>query len=104
MDRATLVDGFPSIRVTVDFENVLGPVNLSSLYGSFGSAGAAEIPQGAVCRFFCPHCHGQLGGPSRCRECGAPMIPMIVRGGGIIQVCARRACHEHRLDLDSVNV
>lgn len=104
MDRATLVDGFPSIGVTVDFGNVFRPVNLSSLYGSFGSAGGAEIPEGAVCKFLCPHCDGRLGGPLRCEECGAPMIPMVVRGGGIVQVCARRGCREHRLDLDSVNV
>ena len=104
MDPGTPVDGLPSIGVTVDCRNVFHPVNLSSLYGSFSSAGSAEIPEGAVCGFFCPHCHGQLGGPSRCRECGAPMIPMIVRGGGIVQVCARRGCREHRLDLDCVNV
>ena len=103
MDPGTPVDGLPSIRVTVDFENVLSPVNLSSLYGSFDSAGGAEIPQGAVCEFSCPHCHGRLDGPLRCGQCGAPMIPMIVRGGGMVQVCARRGCREHRLDLDSVN-
>jgi NADH-quinone oxidoreductase subunit E len=103
MDRGAPVDGLPSIRVTVDFRNVLGPVNLSSLYGSFHSAGGTAIPEGAVCEFFCPHCHGQLGGPSRCTECGAPMIPMVVRGGGMVQICARRGCRGHRLDLDGVN-
>jgi len=103
MDRGTPVDGLPSIRLTVDFRNRLSPVNLSSFYGSFHSAGGAEIPEGAVCEFFCPHCHGRLGGPSRCTQCGAPMIPMVVRGGGMVQVCARRGCRGHRLDLDGVN-
>jgi len=103
MDPGAPVDGRPSIRVTVDFRNVLGSVNLSSLYGSFHSAGGVEIPEGAVCEFFCPHCHGRLGGPSRCPECGAPMIPMVVRGGGMVQICARRGCRGHRLDLDGVN-
>ncbi len=103
MDPGIPVDGLPSIRVTVNFRNVLSPVNLSSLYGSFHSAGGAEIPEGAVCEFFCPHCHGRLGGPSRCTECRAPMIPMVVRGGGMVQICARRGCRGHRLDLDGVN-
>ena len=103
MDPGTAVDGLPSIRLMVGFRNASCPVNLSSLYGSFERAGGAEIPQGAVCEFSCPHCHGSLGGPSRCGECGAPMIPMIVRGGGMVQVCARRGCRGHRLDLDGVN-
>lgn len=103
MDRGTPVDGLPSIRLMVDFRNRLSPVSLSSLYGSFHSAGGAEIPQGAVCTFFCPHCHSQLGGRSQCAACGVPMIPMAIRGGGMVQVCARRGCHGHRLDLDGVN-
>jgi hypothetical protein len=27
------------------------------------------------------------------------MVPMIVRGGGIVQICARRGCRGHILDL-----
>jgi len=103
MDPGTPVDGLASIGVTVDFQNVFRPVNLSPLYGSFDSAGGAEIPEGAVCEFSCPHCHRRLDGPLRCGQCGAPMIPMIVRGGGMVQFCARRGCREHRLDLESVN-
>jgi hypothetical protein len=32
--------------------------------------------------------------------CGAPMVPMIVRGGGVLQICARRGCRAHMLDLN----
>jgi hypothetical protein len=32
-------------------------------------------------------------------ECSAPMVPMLVRGGGILQVCSRRGCKGHMLDL-----
>jgi len=103
MDPETRIDGLPSIRLTVGYRGAFYPVNLSSLYGSFESACGKEIPPGAVCEFSCPHCQGSLGGPSRCSQCRAPMIPMIVRGGGTVQVCTRRGCREHRLDLDGVN-
>ncbi len=103
MDSATLVDGRPSIRVTVGFGTRFAPVNLSSLYGSPDSVCGAEVPPGAACRFFCPRCHGELVGLSRCAECGGPMAPMIVRRGGMVHVCTRRGCPGHRLDLDGVN-
>jgi hypothetical protein len=32
------------------------------------------------------------------------MVPMIVRGGGVVQICSRRGCHNHMLDLDGVNL
>jgi len=43
-----------------------------------------------------------LGG-TKCTECEAPMVPMIVRGGGILQICSRRGCKGHMLDLTGVN-
>jgi len=103
MDSTTPVDGRPSIRVTVGFGNSFAPVNFSSLYGSLNSVYGAEIPEGCACRFFCPRCHGELVGPSRCAECGGPMAPMIVRGGGMVHACTRRGCPGQRLDLDGVN-
>ena len=54
-----------------------------------------EIPLDTVVNFFCPHCHAELIGASRCPECGAPMVPMIVRGGGVVQICSRRGCKGH---------
>ena len=27
------------------------------------------------------------------------MVPMIVRGGGIVQICSRRGCKGHILDV-----
>jgi hypothetical protein len=31
------------------------------------------------------------------------MVPMIVRQGGVVQICSKRGCHGHLLDLDGVN-
>jgi len=31
-------------------------------------------------------------------------VPLIVRGGGMVQICSRRGCRSHMLDLDGVNL
>lgn len=99
MDPEHPVDGYPSIRVTLAFDGVHGHIQLSSLYGSYNVESDHEIPLGTVADFFCPHCHAHLTGSSNCPECSTPMVPMIVRGGGIVQICSRRGCRGHILDL-----
>ncbi len=99
MDKSHYIDGYPSIHVTVSFELRHGWVRLSCLYGSFAVDREYPIPEGAVVNFFCPHCHAELNGASPCVQCGAPMVPMLVRGGGILQICSRRGCKGHMLDL-----
>jgi NADH:ubiquinone oxidoreductase subunit E len=104
MDGARLVDGVPSIRVTVSFGNEHGWLALSALYGSYTIESGNEIPMGTVANFFCPHCHAELIGAWNCVVCDAPMVPMVVRGGGIVQICSRRGCKSHMLDLEGVNL
>ena len=99
MDPGHPVDGHPSIRVTVSFAHEHFSLRLSCLYGSYNQQSDGEIPQEVMVDFFCPHCHAHLIGGSSCPECEAPMVPMIVRGGGIVQICSRRGCRGHILDL-----
>jgi len=98
------IDGHPSIRVTVSFDEKHGWLGLSSLYGSYNVASEYEIPMDAILNFFCPHCHAELLGAGTCGECGAPMVPMIVRGGGVVQICSRRGCKGHLLDIGETMV
>ncbi|MFC1888857.1 NAD(P)H-dependent oxidoreductase subunit E [Thermodesulfobacteriota bacterium] len=104
MDNKHLLDGTPAIRVTVSSGNDLGWLCLSCLYGSYHIASEYEIKEDMVVNFFCPHCHAELIGASDCAECDAPMVPMIVRGGGMVQICSRRGCKGHMLDLDGANL
>lgn len=104
MDRRHMIDGHPSIRVTASFGNRHGWVALSALYGSHNVESEFEIPCDTVVHMFCPHCHAELIGGGRCVECEAPMVPMIVRGGGVVQICARRGCQGHMLDLSGAFV
>jgi NADH-quinone oxidoreductase subunit E len=104
MDSGHLIDGVPSIRVTVSFGHEHGWLRLSALYGSYTVESGNEIPMGLVVNFFCPHCHAELIGAWNCTVCEAPMVPMIVRGGGIVQICSRRGCKSHMLDLQGGNL
>lgn len=99
MDADFPVDGRPSIRCSVSFDRRHGWVRLSSVYGSSNIAAEHDIPADTVVCFFCPHCHAQLAGRSACPECDSPMVPMMIRGGGVLQICSRRGCENRMLDL-----
>ncbi len=102
MDPRQVIDGHPSIRVTVSFGNKLCWMAFSSLYGSYKVASEYEVPVDEIIHAFCPHCHAELIGGGKCSDCGAPMVPMIVRGGGVVQICARKGCRGHMLDPGGV--
>jgi len=99
MDTDFVIDGHPSIHLSVCFDHKHGWVRLSSLYGSFNIAAEHDIPANTVASFLCPHCHGQLIGRYSCPMCEAPMAVMMVCGGGIVQICSRRGCEHHMMDL-----
>lgn len=100
MDPEHRIDDYPAIRVTVSFGREHGWLWLSSLYGSYNADLECNPPLGTTVDFFCPFCHAELIGASKCPECSIPMVPMIVRGGGIVQICPRRGCRGHMLDLN----
>jgi NADH-quinone oxidoreductase subunit E len=104
MDPRHPIDDHPSIRVTVSFEQNHGWLALSSLYGSYNVDSEYKIPADTVVHMFCPHCHAELIGGAKCGECDAPMVPMIVRGGGMVQICSRRGCKGHIFDLSGTTV
>ncbi len=103
MDHGYYIDGHASIRVTVSFGQKHGWLRMSSLFGSYAVDSEYEIPMKTVVNFFCPHCHAELNSASNCVKCEASMVPMIVRSGGMLQICSRRGCRNHMLDLNGVN-
>ena len=103
MDPNNLIDDYPSVRVTISFHDKHGWLRLSCLYGSYVFESEYETPMDTIAHFFCPHCHAELIASSNCPQCGAPMVPMIVRRGGMVQICSRRGCREHMLDVNGVN-
>lgn len=99
MDAGYKIDNCPSIRVTVSFKHRHGWLRLSSLYGSYSIKSEYELTHDEVINIFCSYCHTELMGVTDCPECGIPMIPLIVRGGGTVQICPRLGCKGHLLDI-----
>ena len=99
MDPDHRIDGHPSVKLRAVWAGRQGTVRFSSLYGSSAVECDMDVPTGAATDFYCPHCGGALRGEARCPECGQSMAPMLVEGGGRVQICTRRACKGHTLDL-----
>jgi NADH:ubiquinone oxidoreductase subunit E len=102
MDPSFAIQGHPSIRVTASFGDKHGWLRLSSLYGRYNVFSEHEIPLDSIVQFFCPHCHAALVGSWQCSTCQAPMVSLMVRGGGTVRICSRRGCigsDSHMLDL-----
>ncbi len=104
MDEASIVDGHPSIRVNISAVEGEGSLWLSSLYGSSSLKSEVPVPPEEVAKFFCPHCEKELAGSVSCAVCGAPLVLMAVDGDVVLQICSRRGCKEHMLELSEVKV
>jgi NADH-quinone oxidoreductase subunit E len=99
LDPGHTIEGQPSIRVTVAGGNAHGWLRLSSLYGSFVVEAEHDLPLDSVAGFFCPHCNAELAGAGPCPLCHAPLVPLAVGAESMVQICSRRGCRYHLLDL-----
>ncbi|MCK4872978.1 MAG: NAD(P)H-dependent oxidoreductase subunit E [Phycisphaerales bacterium] len=104
MDPDHPIDGAPSIRLTMSSERQHGWIRLSALYGSFTVESEFGIRTSTVLDVFCPHCHGELKSPTTCPLCAAPMVTLFIRSGGVLQICSRRGCKGHMLDLEGAGI
>lgn len=99
MDESFTIDGYPSIKVAISSDHQDGWLRLSCLYGSYNISTELEVPMGTVVKFHCPYCQVELPSTSTCAMCRAPLVPLLVRGGGIAKICSRRGCKYHMLDV-----
>ncbi|MBN2591890.1 MAG: NAD(P)H-dependent oxidoreductase subunit E [Sedimentisphaerales bacterium] len=99
MDETFAIDGYPSIKVNISHNHEAGCLRLSCLYGSNEASTELEVPKETVVKFYCPQCGVEIQSTSDCAICGAPMVPMLVNGGGIVKICSRRGCRNHSLDV-----
>lgn len=99
MDSNHMISKCPSIRLIVSYSNKLGWLRISGLYGDPAIASEHDIPDEQICNFFCHHCNSKFRTTRKCPLCRAPMINMKVIGGGNLQICSRRGCSNHQLEL-----
>ncbi len=93
------LDGHRMVALDWTIGSQRGWVRLSSLWGDYRHVTEHPISRYTIARFFCPHCHAELQSEWLCPLCDGPLIPLVLRDGGMIRFCARRGCEEHMLDL-----
>jgi NADH:ubiquinone oxidoreductase subunit E len=104
MDSTRLVDDRASIGLIVTTSSGHGKLYLSSLYGSASFVCDLDIPTATITELYCPRCQSSMTGDQPCAECGAPVASLFVSGGAVLQICSRRECPAHMLDLSGVNL
>ena len=99
MDEGHAIDGYPSIKLNISINHMDACLRLSCLYGSYSYFSEVHVPDNTIVRLRCPNCCVELPSTSDCWTCGAPLVPLLVNGGGVVNICSRRGCKTHILDL-----
>jgi hypothetical protein len=102
MDEETQIDGYPSVRVSIQYRNKIGALNLSSIYGSYNVISEIHLPEDELFLFFCPECHASLLLKDLCQDCKAPMVYFELKNGGKVQICSRRGCKNHLIEFSDL--
>ncbi|MBN1798143.1 MAG: NAD(P)H-dependent oxidoreductase subunit E [Spirochaetales bacterium] len=103
MDSDYLIDGYPSIKININYNGKQCWLRLSSLYGSYNIASEFKIPSNEQSKFYCPHCADEISGSSHCPQCGSSMAALLIRDGCTLEICTRRGCRGHMLNLNPIN-
>jgi len=103
MDPGHPIENLPSIKVYLSSKGKKGWLRISSLYESETHVFEYPVQDNTLGRFFCPYCHTPFASGSICTECAAPMVQLMVQGGGILQICSRLGCTNELLDFTEDN-
>jgi methionyl-tRNA synthetase len=103
MDEKTQIDGYPSVKVQIQYGNKDGSLYLSSIYGSYNIITEVYIPNEEIVLFFCPYCHASLLLKDSCEKCQAPLAFFELKNGGKVQICSRRGCKYHSIDYSNLS-
>ncbi len=105
VDPVREIDGHPAIKIGWRYMNEAlrdgdHVLHVSAAWGGRTVRSEPEIREGEVLDLFCPWCGASLPTVAYC-TCNAKMVgikSLYVRDGssGMIQVCSRRGCPEHK--------
>jgi len=104
MDKETLVDNEPSIKLNVKHGDKKGIINLSSIYGSYNYTCDIDIPKETIAEFSCPHCAKEMNAENECLTCGAEMVPFYLDMGGKVSICSRSGCKNHHVEFEDLSL
>lgn len=84
-------------------EIVKDVVYFSAFHGDNLNETNLDIKDGLITRFFCPFCESDLGSSHDCDLCGAPLIRLQLRQGGMLQYCLEAYARNTSDKLDPMN-
>ncbi len=103
MDKAMIIEGYPSVKVMIQHRNRQGLLYLSSIYGSYTIHSEVHVPMDEIVLFFCPHCQSSLLTNDMCERCHVPMTVFELMNGGKVQICSRRGCKKHLIEFSDLS-
>lgn len=103
MDEEKMIDGLPSIKIFIQFNDKKGLLYLSAIYGSYTISSETHIPMDEIVLFFCPHCHSSLLTKNLCEKCHVPMAVFELKQGGKVQICSKRGCTKHMIEFSNLS-
>lgn len=102
MDKESLVDGKPSIKLNIKASGKSGAIRLSSIYESYNIRCDIDLQDDELVQLYCPHCKEELISKIECEDCDAKMVPLLLDIGGKVTICPRVGCKNHFLEFEDV--
>jgi ssDNA-binding Zn-finger/Zn-ribbon topoisomerase 1 len=103
MDKATLVDNAPGIKLNISIGNKKGTIWLSSIYESYNYISDFDIALNEIADFTCPHCQTKIVSDDLCVACQAPLVPFHLKDGGKVSICSRAGCKKHSVAFEDLS-
>lgn len=104
MDKNTLVDNKPGVKLDVEIAGKKGSIWLSSIYGSYNFVCNIDTPKDEIVKNYCPHCHEEIIAKFDCEVCQAPMSSFYLQMGGKVSICTRIGCKNHSIEFEDLSL
>jgi len=104
MDEEMKLSGFSSIKLNIQTEEDRGTIRLCSLYECFDHQSDIPVKEGEIAEFSCPHCNKELLVKEECHLCDAPMVSMMLKTGGRVNICSRKGCSNHYVAFQDLSI
>jgi len=102
MDYTHFLHDKPSIKLHIEIMGQHGAINLASCYGCYDKVCNVELVDNEIARFSCPFCKKELPSPTKCEDCGAPLVGFVLEKGGKVHICSRVGCKKHYVTFEDI--
>lgn len=93
LDNEVKLDGIPSIKVKVKFNDEESLIHIDPVYGKIRNIYDQNYKEKKESQYLCPDCNTSLlMQKKQCPKCFSPVIGIYVPGQGIYEVCATKGC------------